>query len=50
MRLDPPDAINVLHLAIGCVVGLVAIPLSIVSWIARRGALIEVISVRSQIR
>jgi len=29
-------------------VGLVAIPLSIVSWIARRGALIEVTCVRKQ--
>jgi len=48
MRIDPPNALNLLHLAIGCVVGLVAIPLSIVSWIARRGALIEITCVRRQ--
>ncbi len=46
MRIDPPDALNLLHLAMGCVVSLAAIPLSIASWIARRGAIIEVICVR----
>jgi SAM-dependent methyltransferase len=50
MRIDPADAINLLHLAVGCVLGLVAIPLSMVSWIARRGAIIEVICVRRQTR
>jgi hypothetical protein len=49
MQIDSLNAINLLHLGMGCVLGLVAIPLSIVSWIARRGAF-EVISVRSQSR
>jgi 2-polyprenyl-3-methyl-5-hydroxy-6-metoxy-1,4-benzoquinol methylase len=46
MRIDPPDPVNLAHLGLGCVVGVLAIPLSVISWIARRGALIEVICVR----
>jgi SAM-dependent methyltransferase len=47
MRLDPPDPVNLLHLAAGCVIGVAAVPLSIVSWIARRGALVEIICSRT---
>jgi SAM-dependent methyltransferase len=42
MRLDPPDAANLLHLALGCLLFALAVPVSLVSWLARRGALIEV--------
>jgi SAM-dependent methyltransferase len=46
MRFDPPDGGNLLHLALGGLIGVIAVPLSIVSWIARRGAIIEVIGRR----
>ena len=42
MGLDPPGLVNLLHLAAGCVLFVAAIPLSAVSWAARRGALLEV--------
>jgi SAM-dependent methyltransferase len=42
MGLDRPDAANLLHLALGCLIGIAAVPLSLVSWAAQRGALIEV--------
>jgi SAM-dependent methyltransferase len=43
MGIDPPNSVNLLHLGIGCLLGVLAAPVSIVSWIARRGALIEVV-------
>lgn len=46
MRLDAPDAANLLHLAAGCLLGLLALPLSVASWIAGRGAVMEVTSNR----
>jgi SAM-dependent methyltransferase len=46
MRLDPPDPVNLLHLALGSVIGIAAIPLALASWAAGRGALIEVTCVR----
>lgn len=42
MGIEPPGALNLIHLGLACVGGLMAIPLSIMSWLARRGALIEV--------
>lgn len=46
MQLDPPDAANLLHLALGGLIGGFALPLSIASWLAGRGALIEVVCAR----
>jgi SAM-dependent methyltransferase len=46
MRLDRPDAFNLLHLGLGCVLCVLSVPVSIASWIARRGALIEVTCAR----
>jgi SAM-dependent methyltransferase len=46
MRLDPPDALNLLHLGLGCAIGVLAIPVSVASWMARRGAVMEVICTR----
>jgi SAM-dependent methyltransferase len=46
MQLDPPDPVNMLHLALGGLIGLAALPLSIASWLAERGALIEIVCVR----
>jgi 2-polyprenyl-3-methyl-5-hydroxy-6-metoxy-1,4-benzoquinol methylase len=46
MREDAPGAINLLHLAAGCVIGVMALPVSLASWVLRRGALIEVTCVR----
>lgn len=43
MRLDPPDPVNMLHLALGSLIGVAALPLSIASWVAGRGALIEIV-------
>ena len=42
MQIDPPDIINLLHLAFAGIFGFVAIILSLVSWLLHRGALIEV--------
>jgi len=42
MGLDPPGLINLLHLAAGCVIFVAALPLSAITWMARRGALLEV--------
>jgi SAM-dependent methyltransferase len=47
MRLDPPDAANLLHVALGGLIGIVAPPLSIASWLAGRGALIEIVCRRA---
>ncbi len=46
MRLDRPDPLNLLHLVAGCFLGVLAVPLSLASWVAGRGALIEVTCVR----
>jgi len=45
MQLDGPDATNLLHLALGGLIGAVAVPLSVASWVAGQGALIEVVCV-----
>jgi SAM-dependent methyltransferase len=42
MQIDPPGIMNLLHLALGGILGLVAIILSLISWLLHRGALIEV--------
>jgi SAM-dependent methyltransferase len=42
MRMDKPDALNLLHLALGALIGLIAIPVSILSWWAGKGALMQV--------
>jgi SAM-dependent methyltransferase len=42
MRMDRPDLANSLHLAAACILGLAAIPLSIVGWMTGQGALMEV--------
>jgi len=42
MRIDPPGAANLLHLALGCIAFIPAVPLSLLSWAVRRGAIIEV--------
>jgi hypothetical protein len=46
MRLDPPDPVNMLHLALGGLIGIAALPLSIASWLAGRGALIDIVCAR----
>jgi SAM-dependent methyltransferase len=46
MRLDRPDGWNLSHLALGGLIGVVAVPLALVSWVARRGALIEIVARR----
>ncbi len=42
MGIDPPDALNLLHLVLGGLLGAVTSPVSIVSWIAGRGAIVEI--------
>jgi hypothetical protein len=49
MRIDRPDLANSLHLAAACVLGLVAIPLSLISRAAGQGALMEVTCVRRDV-
>jgi SAM-dependent methyltransferase len=46
MRIDRPDPLNLLHLAAGCILGFATVPLSLVSWIAGRGAVMEITCVR----
>jgi SAM-dependent methyltransferase len=46
MRIDRPDPINLLHVAAGCILGVAAMPLSLASWVAGRGAVMEIICVR----
>lgn len=48
MGIDSPNAGNLLHLGIGCLLGALAAPVSLVSWIAHRGALIEVVCRRRE--
>jgi len=42
MRLDPPGARNMVHLAAACLLGVAAIPVSLLSWAAGNGALMEI--------
>jgi SAM-dependent methyltransferase len=42
MRIDKPDTKNMIHLALGCILGALAVPLSVATWLARRGAVMEV--------
>lgn len=46
MRLDPPGPVNMLHLGLCGLIGVLAMPLSVVSWLSGRGALIEIICAR----
>jgi hypothetical protein len=46
MRMDRPDAANLLHLALGCLAFVPAVALAVISWAARRGAIMEVTCVR----
>jgi len=41
MRLDPFDMAGIGHLALGCVFGALAIPVSLASWAAGSGAIME---------
>lgn len=42
MRMDKPDPVNLLHLLLGCIIGLISIPISILSWVFVKGALMQV--------
>jgi len=42
MRIDKPDALNLLHLLLGCFIGAISIPLALISWAAGKGALMQV--------
>jgi SAM-dependent methyltransferase len=46
MRMDKPDAANLLHLVLGCIIFVLAVPVAMLSWAARRGAIMEVTCVR----
>ncbi len=45
--MDKPDAVNLLHLIVGCILGVLAVPVSLVSWVFGRGAIIEIVAGRS---
>jgi hypothetical protein len=41
MRIDSPDPVNLLHLALGCFIGVICLPLSLLSWVAGKGAIMQ---------
>lgn len=42
MRIDAPNVLNLLHLLLGCLFFVVSIPLALISWVAGKGALMQV--------
>lgn len=44
MRIDRLDPVNLLHLALGCLIGAICLPLSLLSWAAGKGAIMQMIA------
>lgn len=42
MRMDAPSGAGVLHLLAGALIGLVALPLTLISWLAGKGAIMQI--------
>ena len=41
MRLDRPGPVNLLHLGLGCFIGVLCLPLSLLSWMTGKGAIMQ---------
>ena len=41
MQIDSPDPVNLLHLGLGCLIGVICLPLSLLSWVAGKGAIMQ---------